>query len=388
MPRRAGAYTFAAIFAVESFARALNSTVVSLQSYDILGSSQRVSVLSTSLSIMVLVTTLMLPMVLGRMRRRWAYSTGVLLLLAASLALGTHMLAGQAVGMWLRNTGAAVMNITLSLYILDHIKRTDLARAEPLRLSLSTVSWMTGPALGVWLYVTYGPWGPQMAVIAAAICLLTLFWYLRLSDHSGVLPKGNMEGFSPLENIRRFVSQPRLRLAWLIAFGRSAFWTTFFIYGPLMVVESGLSKNVSGLMISASQLLLLAAWAFGRLAQRHGVRIVIAGCFMFGSAAAILAGLMGTAAPYAAILFLLAGSISTAGLDGVGGIPFLRAVRHHERQKMTAVYRTYIDFSELVPGFVFSFVLLHFSIGSVFVIMGAALAVIGLVSWRNLPKTM
>ena len=134
LPRRAGAYTFAAIFAVESFARALNSTVVSLQAYDILGTSQRVSVLSTSMSLIVLVTTLLLPQALGRLRRRWAYTFGALLLLLASFALGAHVLEGQAAGMWLRNTGAAVMNITLSLYIMDHIRRTELASAGRLRM--------------------------------------------------------------------------------------------------------------------------------------------------------------------------------------------------------------------------------------------------------------
>ena len=42
--------------------------------------------------------------------------------------------------MFLRNCGAGILNITLSLYIMDHIKKSDLARAEPLRLSLSTFS--------------------------------------------------------------------------------------------------------------------------------------------------------------------------------------------------------------------------------------------------------
>ena len=190
MPRRAGAYTFAAIFAVESFVRALNSTVVSLQAYDILGSAQKVSVLSTSVSITVLAVTLMLPHVLGRLRRRWAYTFGVVLLMAASLALASHVLAGQAAGMLMRNVGAAITNISLSLYILDHIRRNDLARAEPLRLSLSTFSWMMGPATGVWLYVTFGPWGPQLAAIASASVLLVIFWYLRLSENVSAPPAG------------------------------------------------------------------------------------------------------------------------------------------------------------------------------------------------------
>ena len=99
MPRRAGAYTFAALFSVESFVRALNSTVVSLQAYDILGTAQKVSMLSTAVSVTVLLTTLMLPHLLGRMRRRWAYTFGACLMIVASLALASHVVAGQAAGM-------------------------------------------------------------------------------------------------------------------------------------------------------------------------------------------------------------------------------------------------------------------------------------------------
>src|SRR3546814_7761975 len=41
----------------------------------------------------------------------------------------------------------------------------------------------------------------------------------------------------PWDNIRRFLAQPRLRLAWVIPFARSAFWTTFFVYPPLYIVK-------------------------------------------------------------------------------------------------------------------------------------------------------
>lgn len=290
--------------------------------------------------------------------------------------------------MLLRNLGAAVLNITLQLYIMENIRRTDLARSEPIRLSLSTASWTIGPALGVSLYVSYGPWGPQLLAIAAAAALMALFWWLRLSDSQGALPSGNLEGFSPLANVRRFLDQPRLRLAWLIAFGRSCFWTTFFIYGPLLLVEAGLDKRVGGYMISASQILLFTAWFAGRFAQRFGVRAVLAVAFAVCAVASLAAGLAGTASPYVAILCLLAGSVSASAIDGVGGIPFLRAVRHHERQKMAAVYRTYIDCSELIPAFVFAIALLWLPIGAVFVILSGGLAAVGYVAWRYLPRSL
>jgi len=388
LPRRAGAYTFASLFAVESFVRSLNSTVISLQAYDILGAAQKVSVLSTAVSLSVLTATLMLPFLLGRMRRRWAYTLGISMMMAASLALAAHVLAGQAVGMLLRNLGAAVLNITLQLYIMENIKRADLARSEPIRLSLSTASWTVGPALGVSLYVSFGPWGPQLVAIAAAGALLMLFWWLRISDTRNALPAGNLEGFNPLANVSRFLAQPRLRLAWLIAFGRSCFWTTFFIYGPLLLVEAGLDKRVGGYMISGSQILLFTAWFAGRFARRYGVRSVLTVAFSVCAVASLAAGLAGTAAPYAAIACLLAGSVSASAIDGVGGIPFLRAVRHHERQKMAAVYRTYIDCSELIPAFVFAIALLWLPIDAVFIILSGALAAVGYVTWRYLPKSL
>jgi len=388
LPQRAGAFTFATIFAIESFARALNVTVLSLQAYDILGSSQKVSVLATAVSLTLLIVTLMLPLVLGQLRRRWAYTLGALLMVIASVVLATHTLPGQVIGMFLRNGGAAIFNIVLSLYILENIRRQDLATAEPIRLSASAISWTLGPGLGVWLYVEHGPWGPQAAVIATLIVLMAVFWYLRLSDRGSSMPSGTLQPFNPLANVRRFIGQPRLVLAWLIAFGRSCFWATFMIYAPLLIVESGLGKGLSGLVISASQLLLLAAYWTGSLARHYGVRAVIASSFGLGSVATLGAGLAGTEAPYAAIVLLLAGALAGSALDGVGGIPFLRAVRSHERQRMTAVYRTSIEFSELVPSFIFAFALLWFEIGAVFVILGLWLGVMSALTWRYLPRSL
>ena len=80
--------------------------------------------------------------------------------------------------------------------------------------------------------------------------------------------------------------QPRLRLAWLIAFGRSCYWSTFFIYGALLMIEGGLGKTASGILISASQIVLCTAYLFGKISERTGVRMVISLSF----AVAVMAG--------------------------------------------------------------------------------------------------
>ena len=386
-PPQRGALAFAGLFAVESLARALIATVVSVQAHDLLLESQKVSMLFTAVSLTVLCTTLSLPILFRHMPRRWAYSSGVGMLIAASLAFASYTLPGQALGMYLRNVGTATLNIALALYILDHIRRTDLVRSEPLRLTFSTISWAIGPYAGVWLYENYGPMVPQAITIIICLGLIAIFWYLRLSDHPVIRPAKSVP-MSPLRNVRRFIAQPRLRLAWLIAFGRSCFWSTFFIYGPLLMIEGKLGKEAGGLLISAGNLVLCTAYLFGKLSERIGVRKVIAGAFTGGALLSFGAGLAGTPMPLLAAILLFAGAVCASALDGVGGIPFLRAVRAHERPQMTGVYRTYIDLSDLIPSFIFSFALLVFPLGSVFCILGIALAIIGSIAWRYLPRSM
>src|SRR5438128_9890863 len=85
-PPKRGAMTFAALFAVESLARSLIATVVSVQAHDLLHESQRVSVLFTCVSLIVLTSTLLfLPRLFRRGPRRWAYTLCVGALIAASI---------------------------------------------------------------------------------------------------------------------------------------------------------------------------------------------------------------------------------------------------------------------------------------------------------------
>ncbi|QIG51284.1 MFS transporter [Nordella sp. HKS 07] len=386
-PPKRGALAFASLFAIESFARALVATVVSVQAHDLLMSSQKVSVLFTCVSLAVLVSTLSLPILFRHVPRRWIYTIGVIGLILASLAFALHTLPGQVGGMYLRNVGTATLNISLSLYILDHIRKADLVRSEPMRLTFSATSWTIGPFLGVWLYQTYGAWAPQALSIASSILLLAFFWYLRLNAHP-VIKAATSPPQNPVVNVGRFVSQPRLRLAWFIAFGRSCFWSTFFIYGSLLMIEGGLGKEASGILISASQIVLGTAFLFGKISERTGVRKVISLSFAVAAVAVFGAGYAGTSAPVLAGVFLLIGAVANSALDGVGGIPYLRSVRAHERPQMTGVYRSYIDLSDLLPSFIYSIVLLFFPLGTVFYILGILLTVVGIVSWRYLPRSM
>jgi hypothetical protein len=55
---------------------------------------------------------------------------------------------------------------------------------------------------------------------------------------------------------------------------------------------------------------------------------------------------------------------------------------------MTAVYRTNLDMSELLPPFIYSIILAFGGLGAVFGALGIFCAVCAIVSWRHLPRSM
>lgn len=380
---RPGAVVFAIMFTLESFARALLAALIPLQAYALLQETRNVSVLYTLVGLTGLASSFAIPFLIRRVRRRWVYTIGLLVLMGAAGALATHTLTGQVAGMLLRAFAVAAVNIALSLYVLDHIRRKDLVRSEPLKLMFSTGSWTLGPGLGVWLYENVSFWAAEALCAATAALLIGYFWYLRLSENPAVAAATRPPP-NPIAAIRRFVAQPRLRLAWFIPFGRSCWWAMFFVYPPLYLVQSGKEPFFGAMLVSAGNAMLIVTPLFGRLARRAGIRRPIIGAFIALGCCTLAAAALYDR-PYLAAAALLLGSLPCVALDALGNIPFLRSVRPWERPQMTTVFRTYIDLSDLAPAALYSVLLTFFDIRSVFIAAGLFMIVVGLVA-RRLPR--
>ncbi|MBL8582560.1 MAG: MFS transporter, partial [Rhizobiaceae bacterium] len=271
--------------------------------------------------------------------------------------------------------------------IMDYIRKTEFMQAESLRMAWSTLAWTAGPTVGVLLYSNYGIAAASTVVIVFSLTLLVAFWFFRLSDNTAIRP-GKARPANPIANIGRFVAQPRLRLAWLIAFGRSCFWTTFFVYAPLLMVVTGEGKLAGGLVVSAGNALLFTALIWGRAGRRFGARNTIAVAFFAMTVTLFAAAFAGQSLPLVAAAFLLACAFFAIAVDALGSTAFMRAVHTYERAQMTAVYRTYLDLSELLPPLVYSIVLAFFGLGGVFATLGVFTAFCGYLVFRHLPRSM
>src|SRR5690606_24540621 len=161
-----------------------------------------------------------------------------------------------------------------------------------------------------------------------------------------------------------------LRLAWTIAFGRSCFWTTFFVYAPLLMVVTGEGSLAGRLLVSAGNALLFVAVYWGRAGRKYGARNIMTLAFLAMAVTLVAAGICGERFPPVAGCLRLGSALFAIALDALGWTAFLRAVRAYERPQMSAVYRTYLDLSESRPPLVYSVVLAFFGRGAVFATLG------------------
>jgi MFS family permease len=393
---RPGPVVFASLFALDSMARAILSTVIPLQAYAVLGSSRDVSLLFFAVGWVGIVATLFVPALVRRFRPRWVYTMAAALLVVAPLLLALANFAGLVAGIFLRAYAAACLLNLLNLYIMAYIRKRDLSRSEPLRTLFSAVAWSLGPMLGPYLYEDFSPNLAFGLSSALAVLHLGYFWWLRL-EYGPALAPNQTVNTNPFPHIRRFAAQPRLVLAWLLNFGRETWWVTFFVYTPIQMKEmlpGGVTIGgavlpggfIGGLVVSCGTALLFTSPLMGWIARQVGLRRHMMVCFALG-AAATAAAVFATSSPGLLAAALLAGAVGAVGLDAVCVVPYLRAVRARERPEMTMVFSLYRDSAGLAPMAVFALLLTFFDMPAVYTALALAMLACAVLS-RWLPRSM
>ncbi len=377
--------TFVTLFTFEAAARALMITIVPLEAYRLLGSAFLVSVIYFATSGLGLAVSIFLPTIIHRITRRWALTLGAVCYL---LSAGLYMVGQPATlvaGLALQVIGVAMLEIVINLYVLDHVPRKELNSFEPRRMFYAGMVFIICPWAGVYLQTAVMPGLTFLLVAVFAIVFLVFFWRMRLSDNV-TFQAAKRPPPNPITYIPRFVEQARLRLAWVLAVGRSSWWIMYFVYMPIQVKASGFSSEMTGAIVSAGlvPLFLIRIWA--RLGKTYGIRpLLIVG---YGAAgAATLAAAVAVGWPAISIVLILMAALFATVIDGAGNVPFLRAVHPFERESMTAVYMTFRHSASLLTPGLFATVLVVAPLPVVFVASaGVAFCMAGLS--RFIPRKL
>lgn len=375
------------LFGLEGMIRATLSAIVPIHAYEVLGSAVLVSVVYAAISVFGLFGSVLLPLLLHRIERRTAMALG----LSAGIACGLSLASGTSVALILALVLQIAMNIifegVMNVTLMERLPRRLIGRFEPKRLLISGAAFTIGPWLGVALDRRIMPNLTFYLIALLSLALLLIYW--THGPPTTAVPdavKAKSPVPNPLRFVPRFTAQPRLVLAWLLAFGRSGWWIMFFIYTPIYVARSGYAPDLGGALVSLglAPMLLMPLWA--RFARRHGLRAILLTSFAAVGATTIAAGLT-SAHPIPTMILLVLGAWLATVIDAAGNTPFLRAVHPYERAAMTSVFLTFRHATSLISPGIFAVTLWLFPFGGVFVVAGIMALGIGWLA-RHLPRTM
>jgi MFS family permease len=388
-PSVRGPATIATLYVLDSAARAVTATVLALHAYTTYkqfgaaNADSYVSATYSTVALVAFVVTFLTPLLIHRFGRNRVYLAGIACCMIGMAALATATVGGLGAGLVGRALSGVIGSICLILFIVDFIPRQNLVRSETLRLFVSCLAWGLGPVLGVWLYKHFGIVAPAIASIGVHTVLIFYFRRLKLSQPTveSTPPPRN-----PLTMVRRFAGQKRLRLSWLIVFGRSAWWSMFFTYPALYLSDHGIDESWAGWLVGIGNLLLGLSPLVRMAAQRLGLRVSIVGAFWLGGGLT-LATVLVYDWPLILCLLLLAAATFIVVLDNLGNIPFMRFARPSELPQMTTVFRTYVDTAEFIPSFLYALLLTLFDFRAVFIVSGVLTIAVGIAAtW--LPRRL
>jgi MFS transporter, ACDE family, multidrug resistance protein len=379
-----GIPSLVALYACSTFYRALLITVLPLLAHRLLGDAQRVSVFYFLVAAATVGGSLALPWLVRRLRRRFVLSFGAVAAPIGMAFLATDSVWGLAIGMPVYVFSTTCVEICLNLYVLEHVQRKEIGRFEPMRIFVAAGAWGIGPWLGVALS-EIAPWLVYAVSTAGAMVMLSYFWFLRMADHPAV-PAMKRPPPNPLRYFPRFFRQPRLRLAWVLAFGRSCWWTSFYVYAPILAVTTGLDAATGGAIVSLGMGSLFMARFWGMVGREWGLRWLLVGGYLATGVVTIGVGIV-AGLPWTGAALLVASAFAAGIIDGAGNTHFLRAVHPYERPEMTTVFLTFRDAAQFTPPGIFSVLLKVFDLPAVFFVLGGSMFVMAGLA-RYLPKRL
>jgi MFS family permease len=374
---------FSGFFFLTGLVQTITLTVLPLETLRVMGSASWVSVVYGVVGFASFGGRLTIPVLTERMGRFGvlALGTGLIFVSAICLALdrGSLLVPGLIANVF----AIACFEIVLNIYVLDHIPRPHMASFEAKRIFVNAAPYTFCPWLGVHLQLTAAPWVPFAISAGTALVLLLAVWAYRRTLAPGLRWRPPPP-VNPLAALRRYFAQPRLRLAWILAASRSAWWGMFQIYAPIFAVEAGLGDEVGGALVSVGLGWIWLVPLWGWIGRRHGQRRLLMAGYAAGGLLTVAAALLMDLSWLGAAVLVLA-AFAVEAIDGAGNTLFLRAVHAHERAAMTAIFITYRDVAQLAPPALFAALLAVFKLPAVF-IAGGAMMVSSAVLTRYIPR--
>jgi MFS transporter, ACDE family, multidrug resistance protein len=374
----------AGLFFVQTLSRGVLLSVIPLQALSIFGDAQKISVLFFVMSVSGVLAALAMPLVIRQIGPYRSFLFGSVLMFISATLLFFEDPVYFSIGLFFHIFSIAAIEVTLTLYMLAQIPRSQLTHFEPWRIFASVFALTIGPFLGVYMEER---WLHAAPFALSCLCVLFALVYFRLLGlQHRRLPVVGQTGINPIQYVRHFLLQPRLRLAYGLSVARSCWWAMFVIYTPIYAVEMGLGKMTGAALVSIGTAWTLSVPFWGWVGRKYGVQLLLKVGFISTSFLTLLV-YGASSLPIVASVLLVFSALGATMLDGMGNVLFYRAVRGRDRAEMTAVFATYRDLSQLAAPGLYALLLKFFALPVVFVSASTWMLI---ASWycRYIPRQM
>ena len=375
--------SFAVLSGLDAMVRGTLISTIPIAVYDAFGSAQNLSQVYFIAGVITLIWGLLVPRMTQVWPRHWVYAGGSILYMAAMILFILGHQWSVQLGILVMGMATVTCFVCLNAYVLDYVPRAELGRTQSLQMVYAAAPWAIGPVAGVWMR---HHWDPLPFLVGAifAFLQLTVFLYLRLGAGRHIARAGG-QGVNPLAYLGRFFRQPRLIAGWLFAVIRSCGWWIYVVYLPVFCIENGLGPQLGGMMLSASNAVLLASPFMAAWARKVSVRVSLRATLVYCATLFTLATVFASI-PALSVTFLFFAAFGLVNLDVVGGLPFMMAVKPSERSEMAAVYSSFRDVSGIATPAAAWLILWVAPLSFIFVASGAAFGVAYGIAGRLHPR--
>ena len=372
------------MFFVIALSRGVLLSVIPLQALSLLGDAQRVSVLFFGVSAAGIVFSVCVPMLIRRMGGNRTFHMSMWAMVVAAPLVAASIVVAFTLGMVFYGFSVAASEVSTNVYVMQRVHRQALSRFEPKRVIAVVVALSIGPWLGVYLESRVAHELPYQIAALFALSSILYFRWLGLARYR--LQISIARTSNPVEQLKRFFEQPRLRLVWILSIARSCWWVMFIIYTPIFMALNGKSDLLGAAIVSIGSAWTITVPLWGWLGRRYGLRFLFSLGYGVTSVITLLAFAWADSHLYLTLSLIFA-ALGATILDGAGNVLFFRAVRPWERSEMTGIFLTYRDLGQLTTPGLFALSLKVFALPSVF--FAASLWMLASVfCCRYIPKRM
>lgn len=247
-------------------------------------------------------------------------------------------------------TGIAItlVGVLIPLFMSDFSKNIGMAKLNSRYHLWVNIGALFAPMIAVAIANAYGN---RAAFFASALIYLAgwgVFKYFRIVQPSKkispVSPRRTMRAL--WRNCRAFFSTPGMTRAYAINFCYYALRAMRYLYVPIVVIESGFSKDVLGWVLTLGIIPYLFLSEFmGRMVRRYGTRIWLG--LGFGTFA-IFSAVAGVATDWTMLSMFILWQISGALMEPVHDLMFFDNAKKSEQTRFYGIFRTSVNLPNIV----------------------------------------